>query len=143
MVSISISFALGLILGFVLFKYRPERSRSVKKRFYGVLATSPAGASNFATSREAAIAWTSVGQVVWISATPLMHSRVYNVRSGATVEEALTFIEKVARLSPTVVIIDGLDGLEAAGSRESPTAVVDELKTLSPSPVHIFLPEVL
>jgi hypothetical protein len=137
-----VSFAAGLISGFILLRYYAGILRSAKDGFDGVSSLASEGKKSISgTPRDAAMSGAAVGQVVWISATPLSHTRVHNVCPGATVEEALTLIKGLARLSPTTVIVDGLDGLEPPGSTEVTTAVVDELKLLSPSPVHIFLPD--
>jgi|GEM_PF-5725447 len=94
------------------------------------------------TARDTAVACSKIGQVAWVSGTPLSYERIHNIPAGVTVNEALSVIKHLEKLSYTTVVIDGLDGLEPAGLSESPTSVVDELKASSPCPVHLFLPDV-
>jgi hypothetical protein len=137
------SLTIGLISGFTLLRYCISRSRSEIVGFSRASAVPPTEADlSYDTPLEAAIAGAEFGQVVWVSGTPLVHTRVHNIRPGSTVEETLTIIKVLTKLSPTTVVVNGLAGLEPPGSAEAPNAVVDELLANSPSPVHIFLPAV-
>jgi hypothetical protein len=136
---VPLSFTLGLISGFTLLILYTQRSKSRAPKSPSVIAgTKTIEAESYDTPLAAAKALTAIGQVVWISDSTLNLPRVHNTRVGATVEEAIATIDRLSKLSPTTVVVDGVGGLEASGSNEETNAVVEELSSLSGAPVFIF-----